>query len=345
MKILQYFRTPNRFLLLLAGLSVISLTPLLTGITAGLVFVFGKFGILLALGVYFLFLPIPALFTIGFIAWLVYRVFVLFFKPIHWFYCILIALVLLAIPANLINLKFDAEIKKLIANDTDLVAKISTVSTIALVTNDKNIENRCGQVCFRLLWNKQVVKVILSEATSPIGKLDTSLMGQAYWLEKRQQCPKVNNSAGSDNFNMNFSDWNAFNLQYQSMRTDGYCLIKAPQLIANSDAIILIGNVTENKRILDAGIDPLDPFINAQRFALYAHHAGAFSLKFQTTNITVYKHFPILFLLPIASMDAPLHSSYIRYKQRLINGQRSNPLRSTLNKGLGLKLVIKDLFP
>lgn len=342
MKFIRYFKRPNGILILLGVLSIISLTPLLSVIAAPFVLILGKFGVLLALGIYFLFLPTTSLFIIGLLARITYWLLKWLYKPVHWFYCILIALIILAIPPYLINLTFEAKVEQLIANDIDILEKPEAIDTLAIISNKHLFDGQCEQICQRLLRNKQVKKIIFARVDLPIDEIDTSLVGNSYWMEKRDKCPEValveyNDPYRTYKIDRNLEKTTVANL-LRMAATLGNCLVSSTQKIATADIVIADGEILRSVRLREVGLNPLSKMIGASRSSIYATVSDKFELKYQSTKVNVAKHIPILTPIPILDIKNGVYTGYFRKPDIIGIKYKSFPL--FLSHKLGLKVGI-----
>lgn len=307
--------------------------------------------IILAIVPYLLFTVAAALLTIGAIAWLIYSIICLYTKPTRQIHkvgisvlALCITLIALATPTYFINKQFDAKGALLRAQNVNLDFSPKHVENIAIISDRYGFGLRCSPICMRLLLNGQIKKVTLLLNPLAPNDVDFDQVGTAYWLEKNDKCRNNEYYSDFNYFDFSLHDWDLIKQKMKNLEDDNICLRSNKQKIEQSQAAILAANVTKYKRLLDTGINPFEEVINARRFSLYVKKDGQFLKEFQTVQMDIYRHFPLLILLPIYNLKNGWQFSYVRNSEKFLSRggiYNVNPLKHIMQDRLELKLTIQ----
>ncbi len=322
MKIKKFFKSPLRIFLLVA--------------------------IIPAIMSYLLFPPAAALFTIGFIAWVIYSIFCLFTKFTHQKHKIVISLVVtfivLAAPAYFINMQFDSKVALLKAQNVNFDFLPKQVETVAILSDGYGFDFRCHPICMRLLLNGQIKKVTLVLSPLAPNNINFDQVGTAYWLKKKDRCQNTEYYSDFNMFHFSLHDWDLIKQKMKDLEDKNICLHSNKQKIGQSQAIVLASNIAKYKRLIDTGINPFEEVINARRFSLYVKKDGQFLKEFQTVQMDIYRHLPLLIPLPIFHLKNKSQFSYVRNGEKFSSRRGIydvRPLKHIIQDRLGLKLAIQ----
>lgn len=263
-------------------------------------------------------------------------------------YCVVVAVILLALPPLIINSIYNDKHSKYLDGDIDQIEKPLQLTSLAVISRAGNSAKACGGFCQRALLNGVVNKMVIVRAEKPHGIVDfANLMGKAYWFEKRDKCPPpaLENGSSARYFSskdINFEKKSSDDLiRFRSAQ--GICLISGDSNLDDIDAVIRTGNVKRGKHRIEAAFNIFADTAIVNRYAFHKRDNDEFKLIYQKTSVESYPLAPML--IPTIFHNAQLFASprFLRKEKKWRNeGEnhfKENDSKSRQNK-LGFNLAL-----
>ena len=173
------------------------------------------------------------------------------------------------------------------------------MTTLAFVTaGSARDKGRCDDFCQRALLKQVVGGIIMLKVKAPIGVPDDASKGTLYRLEQRVSCPEFDLSDGINNLSITgesrqWGDKSPADL-LRLRAASGTCLVVEPATLADADAVLVRGLVTDRNSARHAGLDPFADTVRAERLSFYSRDNGRLVERYRSTGITYSPLLPLL---------------------------------------------------
>lgn len=243
-----------------------------------------------------------------------------------------VTLIVLAIPASVINRGLEDRAAAFVADDKDGLAKRFSARAIA-VRSERPLpsgddEAACDGFCMRVLMTGTASQVLFvsQDLNRP---LDPAMPALSFRMERRAQCPAVTLRAGHDDFAARAPRGaKPIHELMQLEIAKGNCLIRETVRLGAADAVLSRGYAHRGRSTMAAGLDLFADTVSAHRIAVHVREAGAFREVYRRTGVVTHKLAPVL--APTAEMGAELRTNavFARFAERR---NLASPYDSELN--------------
>jgi hypothetical protein len=267
-----------------------------------------------------------------------------------WPFSAVLALAALAVVPFIENRRLEANVATLMSGDIDRIAAPPAMTTLAVVTTGGfRRKAECDDFCQRALLKQAVGRILMVKAKAPLGEPDDATEGTMYRLEQRAACPDFDLSDGMNKLAI------PGNVRQQGDKSpadllrlkaaSGTCLIVEPATLADADAVLLWGAVTDRNSARDAGLDPFADTVRAERLSFYGRDNGSLVEHYRSTGVTYSPLLPLLLPSYASGYGLKMKPGFLRrtvYEGEAKQYDPAPPLEPFLRKSLGFDLAIGE---
>ncbi|WP_455273231.1 hypothetical protein [Rhizobium herbae] len=308
-------------------------------------------GIPIALGIWFA----PALLLILFLFLLIKELFPSRL-PGRTFVALALALVVLALPPLVLNIKIDSQAKTWIADDrNDLVLplKVRVIAVRqAMDRYPKKGTIECDGFCMHALLTGTAEKVLLAQAEKAAAQPRQQETAIAFRFEKRGSCPAVNYGNVSQSLDLPRTDRDGSEVRAVDLInlkvSQGECLIRERTTLAEAQIVITRRDVKTSAPEIDDGFSLAADTVSASRMTVHARDISSIDFQevYRKTEIR-YRPFGYL-MVPFVNSGSgfEMKPGWWRNTQRLnasgVYADGGKDWIKLLTETLGFKLTLES---